>query len=132
MGTIIGQISTNLSSPIEAYETARTLAKTAVVLEQFERGTKAAAIASLTRKGRFGSWLLKLHKGHTVSIHLHLYIRLVEIVEQLAAKSRVEADRIDALVAEVKGLPDARNNRAAGRRAGGNYSKLNANCARPN
>lgn len=130
MGKMIGRMSTNLSSPFEAYETARKLAKTAVLLEQFDMGTKAAAIESLTRKGRFGSWLLKLHKGHTVSIHLHLYIRLVEIVEQLAAKSRVEADRIDALVAEVKGLPDARSNRAAGRRAGRNHSQLSADCAR--
>lgn len=130
MGTIVGLISTNLSSPSEAYETARNLVKTAVSLEQVEKGTKSAAIASLTKKGRFGSWLLKLHKGHSVSVHLHLYVRLVELVEQLAAKSREEADRIEAMVAEAKGVNNAGSDRTAGRRAGGDHSQSTENCQR--
>lgn len=108
MGTMIGQISTNLSSPAVAYDAARKLAKAAVSMEQMRVGTKAKAIDELSRKGKFGSWLLKLYKGHSVSIHLHHYARLVEIVEALAAKTKTEADRIEAIVAEMKGLPNDR------------------------
>lgn len=115
----IGLIDTNLSSPLEAYESARSLVKKAVALEQVSVGTKAAAIESLSRRGRFGSWLLKLHKGHNVSVHVHFYVRLVEIVEQLAAKSRIEADGIDAALREIKGVNNGRSERAVCRRVEG-------------
>lgn len=112
MGTMIGRISTNLSSPAAAYNSARKLAKVAVTMEQIEAGTKAAAIESLTRKGKFGSWLLKLYKGHSVSIHLHHYVRLVEIVENLAVKTKKNADHIEAVVAEMRGSPNDNSYRA--------------------
>ncbi len=106
MGTIAGLISTNVSSPSEAYETAQKLVRIAVRLEQIEMETKAAAIDSITRKGMFGSWILKLYKGHNVSVHLHLFVRLVEIVEKLAEKTGQEADRIEDMIADIKGDRD--------------------------
>lgn len=114
----MGLIDTNLSSPNAAYENARELARKAVEMERLNKGTKAAAIESLTRRGRFGSWLLKLHKGHSVSVHLHLYVRLVEIVENLAASTRKEADRIETMIAEIKGVSNEESECAASGRAG--------------
>lgn len=112
MGQKIGLIDTNLSMPGTAYETTRNLVKKAVSMQQVSSGTKSAAIDQLTRKGQFGSWLLKLHKGHNVSIHLHLYVRLVEIVEQLAVKMHEDADAVEAMAAKAKGVRNARSQRA--------------------
>lgn len=69
-----------------AIKRARDAARRAVALEQIDKKTAAAAVESLSRQGRFGSWLLKLHRGDKVTIHLHHYERLCDLLEQLVTE----------------------------------------------
>lgn len=78
----------------DAYEHARAMAREAVAREQVRSGTKTAAIDRLTKRGKFGSWLLKLHRGDWVTVHLHHYNNLCRILEEMAERDIAEAARI--------------------------------------
>lgn len=109
MGPIAGQISTDVKTPAGAYASAQMLCRTAVSMQREVSGTIEASIDILSRRGQFGSWLLKLWKNHNASIHLDRYERLVEIVEEMAEERRRQADHIKHMINASRGKRFAAN-----------------------
>lgn len=107
MRTFSGQnqlaLTQDLTSPDGALQACRDLAIRVVSLTEIATGTKAAAVASLTRRYRFGSWLVKLTKGHKVTVHLHLYERLVRAVDEAALEVERSVARDRAQMAARRG-----------------------------
>jgi hypothetical protein len=87
-----------------AYRHARRMAQRVVSLEQVDAKTKEAAIDVLTRRGRFGSWLLKLYRGETVKIHLHFYIRLCRMLEEQIAAHEERLAHEQAMLTAIRGM----------------------------
>ena len=72
-----------ISSPQGAYEWAHRLAKEVVVLGSIEFGSKEITIDRLTAKYGLGSFLRKVFYGEPATIHLHLYHRLCNALEDM-------------------------------------------------
>lgn len=86
-----------------AYASAREFAVKAVELEKQSSVTVSASLDKLKRRGGFGSWLQKVYKGETATIHVHYYNRLVDIVEELVAEKRAQLEHTEMLIAAERG-----------------------------
>ena len=86
----------DLQCPKKAYDTAKSLASMAVENQAVMSGTKDKAITDLTSRYGFQSFLRKLHRGEKVSLHVHLYVRLCQAVEETAAslERKIAHDRL--------------------------------------
>lgn len=112
-------IRDDLSTEEGAYLHARDLAKRAVAYQRLDSDTKEAAIGDLSETGEFGSWLRKLHRGDRVTVHLHLYHRLLSTVEALAEKHERRAAHERWVLQQIRGRNAARHGGdAAGRGVG--------------
>lgn len=103
MWTVSAQNGADLHTPGGAYRSAQEYAVLAVRLEREKSGTIASAMSTLSRRGGWGSWLRKLYKNEQVSIHLHFYNRLVDIVEELVEESRRRQDVVVNKIAAERG-----------------------------
>lgn len=121
MGTVLG-LNEDVSTPEGAARRCRDLAERAVTNTRALTGTKEAAIYSLTRRYRFGSWLTKLVKGHKVTLHLHYYERLCRAVEESAREVERIAQRDREIIEAIRGSDAARQGIAADRRGAGDGS----------
>lgn len=105
-------LNQDLTSPDGAQVHCRELARRAVDLTVVRAKTKDAAIFSLSRRYRFGSWLGKLHRGQKVTLHLHLYERLCRAVEDAARELERQVEHDQALIEQIRGKHAAISNAA--------------------
>ena len=89
--SLIGEIS----SPAGAYARAHGLAKEVVALGAVKYGTKEYAIQTISRQHMLGSFLKKVFYGQPATIHLHLFHRLCDALENLndLQEKRIERNR---------------------------------------
>lgn len=86
----------DLSCPNLAREAALDLANRAISNQEVLSGSRTRAIDDLSEAYGFQSFLKKLIKGQGVSLHLHLYVRLCQAVEDTADRleRKIEHDRL--------------------------------------
>ncbi len=86
----------DLSCPNRAREAALDLANRAISNQEVLSGSRTKAIDDLSEQYGFQSFLKKLTKGQGVSLHLHLYVRLCQAVEETADRleRKIEHDRM--------------------------------------
>ncbi|WPE19877.1 hypothetical protein [Shinella zoogloeoides] len=107
MGQTVCQIRQARTSPEDAYERAFTLCEAAVKLERNTKVYIGEALNSLKRRGNFGSWLHKLYHRKKVTIHLHYYERLVQILEELSVQNQEQIGEIEKLIQNARGRINA-------------------------